>query len=41
VLVIRFEAKSRERLTEIAEIFKNKLQKYPSVKLSDQDFEVV
>ena len=41
VLVIRFEAKTRERLAEIAEIFRNKLQKYPSVKLSDQDFEVV
>ena len=39
-LVMRFEAKTKERLTEIAEIFKTKLRDYPSVKFSDDDFVV-
>ncbi|MFQ5675032.1 MAG: phosphomannomutase, partial [bacterium] len=38
VLVLRFEAKTRERLHEIIEIFKSKLKEYPSVKFSDEDF---
>jgi len=38
VLVLRFEAKTRERLQEIINIFKAKLQEYPSVKFSDDDF---
>ncbi len=41
VLVLRFEAKTTERLKEIIEIFKAKLKEYPSVKFSDEDFEVV
>jgi phosphomannomutase/phosphoglucomutase len=40
VLVIRFEAKTAERLAEIADIFKKKLREYPTVKFSDADFEV-
>lgn len=40
VLVLRFEARSKERLAEIIEIFKNKLRQYPSVKFSDSDFYV-
>ena len=31
VLVMRFEAKSQERLEEIIQLFKNKLEKYPHV----------
>ncbi len=38
VLVLRFEAKSKERLDEIIEIFKTRLSAYPSVKFSDSDF---
>lgn len=38
VLVLRFEAKTRERLQEIINIFTAKLQEYPSVKFSDDDF---
>ncbi|NUM77506.1 phosphomannomutase, partial [candidate division KSB1 bacterium] len=41
VLVIRFEAKTQERLNQIAEIFKKKLREYPSVKFTDEDFESV
>lgn len=40
VLVIRFEAKTQERLNQIAEIFKKKLREYPSVKFKDADFEM-
>lgn len=40
VLVLRFEARSKELLTEIIEIFKSKLREYPSVKFSDSDFEI-
>ncbi len=40
VLVLRFEAKSKERLNGIIEIFKAKLHEYPSVKFSDSDFEI-
>ncbi len=40
VLVMRFEAKTVERLREIVEIFKKKLRAFPSVKFSDADFEV-
>lgn len=40
VLVLRFEAKNRERLNEIIDIFKTQLKKYPAVKFSDADFEV-
>ena len=40
VLVLRFEARSKERLAEIIEIFKSKLREYPSVKFSDSDFEI-
>ncbi len=38
VLVLRFEAKTKERLREIMAIFKNKLKEYPSVRFSDEDF---
>ncbi|MFQ5709428.1 MAG: phosphomannomutase/phosphoglucomutase [bacterium] len=38
VLVLRFEAKSKARLGEIIELFKEKLREYPSVKFSDADF---
>ncbi|RMD95146.1 MAG: phosphomannomutase, partial [Calditrichaeota bacterium] len=38
VLVLRFEAKTKERLREIIAIFKNKLKEYPSVRFSDEDF---
>ncbi|MBN2413820.1 phosphomannomutase/phosphoglucomutase [candidate division KSB1 bacterium] len=38
-LVLRFEAKTRSRLQEIVNIFKEKLAKYPAVKLTDTDFE--
>ena len=40
VLVLRFEAKTKDRLQEIIEIFKAKLQEYPSVKFSDEDFAI-
>ena len=40
VLVLRFEAKTKDRLQEIIEIFKAKLREYPSVKFSDEDFAV-
>jgi len=38
VLVLRFEARSKERLSEIIEIFKGKLKEFPAVKFSDEDF---
>lgn len=38
VLVLRFEAKTRERLNEIMDVFKAKLREYPAVKFSDDDF---
>jgi phosphomannomutase/phosphoglucomutase len=40
VLVLRFEAKSEERLIEIIKIFKKQLKKYPAVKFQDEDFEI-
>ncbi|MFQ5751188.1 MAG: phosphomannomutase/phosphoglucomutase [bacterium] len=40
VLVLRFEAKTVERLRDIIEIFKSQLRKYPSVKFSDEDFAI-
>ena len=40
VLVLRFEAKTRERLREIVEIFKARLRQYDSVKFEDSDFGV-
>jgi len=40
VLVIRFEARTQERLAEIADIFKKKLREYPQVKFSEEDFQV-
>lgn len=40
VLVMRFEAKTAERLREIARLFSEKLREYPSVKFSDSDFEI-
>jgi phosphomannomutase/phosphoglucomutase len=40
VLVMRFEARTPERLTEIVEVFKKKLREYSVVKFSDADFEV-
>ncbi|MDQ7066274.1 MAG: phosphomannomutase/phosphoglucomutase [candidate division KSB1 bacterium] len=38
VLVLRFEAKTQERLKEIVKIFKDVLRKYPTVKFTDEDF---
>ncbi len=38
VLVLRFEAKTKERLTEIIDVFKGKLSDFPAVKFSDEDF---
>ena len=40
VLVLRFEAKTKQRLREIIDIFKSKLRQYPAVKFSDEDFEI-
>ena len=40
VLVLRFEAKTEERLIEIIKIFKNQLRKYPAVKFQEKDFEI-
>ena len=37
-LVIRFEAKTTERLAEIIEIFKDQFDKYPDIKYSRDDF---
>jgi phosphomannomutase/phosphoglucomutase len=37
-LVIRFEAKTAERLAEIIEIFKDRFDKYPDIKYSRDDF---
>ncbi len=41
VLVLRFEAKSKTRLKEIIDIFKNKLKEYTAVKFSDSDFNIL
>ncbi|HFE52855.1 MAG TPA: phosphomannomutase, partial [Bacteroidetes bacterium] len=41
VLVLRFEAKTEERLKEIIQIFVNKLKEYPSVKINPDDFQIV
>ncbi len=38
VLVLRFEAKTEQRLNEIKEIFKKKLREYPAVKFEDHEF---
>lgn len=40
VLVLRFEARTKERLGEIIELFKAKLRKYPSVRFRDEEFQV-
>jgi len=37
-LVLRFEAKTKEKLTEIINLFKEKLAKYPAVKFTDKEF---
>ena len=39
-LVLRFEAKTRERLEEIIKIFVQKLSLFPAVKFSDKDFQI-
>jgi len=41
VLVLRFEAKTAARLQEIIQIFVNQLQRYPSVKIDMNDFQVI
>lgn len=38
VLVLRFEAKSNNRLQEIINVFKEELSRFPSVKFSESDF---
>lgn len=38
VLVMRFEAKNRKRLSEIVDIFKKELDQYPTVKYTTEDF---
>ncbi len=38
VLVLRFEAKTEQRLEEIKQIFKKKLKEYPAIKFSDDEF---
>ena len=38
VLVLRFEAKTEQRLNEIISIFKKKLREYPDVKFEDNEF---
>jgi phosphomannomutase/phosphoglucomutase len=40
VLVMRFEARTAEKLAEITDVFKKKLREYPVVKFSETDFEV-
>ncbi len=41
VLVLRFEAKTEERLKEIMDIFVQKLKEFPSVKLDMNEFTIV
>ena len=38
VLVLRFEAKTSERLSEIAQIFKDALSRFPAVHFTTEDF---
>ncbi|NOZ60909.1 MAG: phosphomannomutase/phosphoglucomutase [Calditrichaeota bacterium] len=38
VLVLRFEAKTEEKLAEIKRIFKTKLHEYPAIKFTDDEF---
>lgn len=38
VLVLRFEAKTEQRLKEIISIFKKKLREYPDIKFEDNEF---
>lgn len=38
VLVLRFEAKTEQRLKEIKDIFKKKLREYPAIKFKNSDF---
>ncbi len=38
-LVLRFEAKTKQRLTEIMNLFKEKLSNYSAVEFTDSDFE--
>lgn len=40
VLVLRFEAKTKERVEEIMDIFMSKLRGYPSVEIKEEDFRV-
>ncbi len=40
VLVLRFEAKTEQRLNEIMDIFKNKLKEFPDVKFNEDDFKL-
>ncbi len=39
-LVLRFEAKTKDRLKEIIKIFTQKLSLFPAVKFSDKDFQI-
>ncbi|MBD3287602.1 phosphomannomutase [candidate division KSB1 bacterium] len=39
VLVLRFEAKTDQRLNEIMDVFKKKLREFSAVKFSEEDFE--
>jgi phosphomannomutase/phosphoglucomutase len=41
VLVLRFEAKTEERLKEIIDLFIRKLREYPSVNVNPEDFQIV
>jgi phosphomannomutase/phosphoglucomutase len=38
VLVLRFEAKTEQRLKDIKDIFKKKMREYPAIKFKDSDF---
>jgi phosphomannomutase/phosphoglucomutase len=38
VLVLRFEAKTEQRLKDIKDIFKKKMREYPAIKFQDSDF---
>ena len=40
VLVLRFEAKTRERLKEIMTLFREKLEQFPEVEMNSADFDV-
>ena len=40
-LVLRFEARTHEKLVEIINVFKEKLSKYEAVEFTDKDFDIV